>query len=92
MSSTRDANKYPEHALRDAMDAACGMEHVRRFVEWLTGEREPRGFLGEHDPRLGEQPIATRLDTLLAEYGGYDLDKIERERRKMLDEMYEATR
>ncbi len=91
MSFTRYANKYPEHALRDAMDAACGMKHVRRFVEWLTEEREPRGFLGEHDPRLGEQPIATRLDTLLAEYGGYDLDKIERERRKMLAEMYEAT-
>lgn len=87
MSSSHDAGKYPEHARRETADAACGMEHVRRFVECLTEEREPRGFLGEHHPALGDQPIAERLDVLLAEYGGYNLDKIEEERRAMLDGM-----
>ncbi len=80
MSSSHDAGKYPEHARRETEDAACGMEHVRRFAEWLTEEREPRGF-------LGEQPIAERLDVLLADYGGYNLDKIDEERRAMLDGM-----
>ena len=87
MSSSHDAEKYPEHARRETADAACGMEHVRRFVEWLTEEREPRGFLGEHDQWFGERPIDARLDVLLAEYGGYDLNEIEEERRAMLDGM-----
>lgn len=80
--STLRPDIYPEHAKRDRMTAALGLDHVRAFLHWFINEREPNGFLGDSET---ECMIRQTSDELLREYAGLDERKLEAERRAMLD-------
>jgi hypothetical protein len=55
------------------------------FIEWL-GERDPQLYLCEcAKEEEGFFPVYPNIEKLLAEYFEIDLDKIEKERRELLD-------
>jgi hypothetical protein len=80
-------NDYPEHdklsAVKDKSQA------IGEFLEWLDYEKnysvcsltEGRNGDGEYSP------IFTSTEKLLAEFFNIDLNKLEQEKRKMLNEL-----
>jgi len=73
---------------------------IGEFLEWLTEEKRYSicqyvNTIGEVDcegeeirfPVKGYLPILERIEQLLAEYFDIDLDKLELEKRAMLDEL-----
>ena len=69
---------------------------VQDFYDWLTQEKGyvlaryvPEEERFEGDGIYGEQPVAVHLDPeqMMAEFFGIDLDKIEAERRALLDHL-----
>lgn len=76
-------SEYPEH---DKMQAAMpAAQVVGDFLEWLT-EVEPIHILARYEgtpPRLEPSPVG--IEDLLYEYFGIDRDKIEAEKRQMLE-------
>lgn len=74
--------RYPEHAkMRKVMhlSQACG--------EFLAAMQEQGRFLCERDETGHLMPTRKSFAQLLAEHFGIDLDKIEREKRAMLQEL-----
>jgi len=76
--------KYIEHEkLKEIQEQSqiCG-----EFLEWLNSEYEI--FLCKSDGKLDQYyPCSQSRDKLLAEFFNIDLDKLEQEKRKMLDEL-----
>ncbi len=90
---------YPEHEkMKEISDQS---QAIGAFLEWLQGERGasllvlddcPSGSLAETwgDRRSDYRP-APHTEKLLAEYFEIDLNKIENEKRAMLDEFAAMT-
>lgn len=83
-------SKYPEHDRLKALDGAN--QTVGNFIEWLHEQgmeigrfEKMRGF---SDPQF--VPITKSRDALLAEHFDIDRDKLEAEKRAMLDELRAA--
>lgn len=56
------------------------------FLDWLQNSREPRIYLCELDQDAEQfYPPNLSIEKLLAEYYKIDLNKVEEERRQMLD-------
>jgi hypothetical protein len=80
---------YPEHdklsAVKDKSQA------IGEFLEWLDYEKNYRicSLCENDDPWRSEEyvPIFTTNEKLLAEFFCIDLNKLEQEKRKMLDEL-----
>lgn len=80
-------SEYPEHDKQSAAIEA-GSQTVGEFMEWLVEvKRLELGHWvdGEHASRARFAPAGIPIQTLLAEFFEIDLDKIEQERRLMLD-------
>lgn len=63
-------------------------QKIGAFIEWLNENGMPICHLTKDD-RYGDEmtPIALSIDALLARYFEIDLEKVEEERRSLLDEM-----
>jgi hypothetical protein len=80
-------NDYPEHDKLSAVKDKS--QTIGEFLEWLDYEKnysvcsltEGRNGGGEYSP------IFTSTEKLLAEFFNIDLNKLEKEKRKMLDEL-----
>ena len=58
---------------------------IGQFIEWL-GERDPQLYLCEcAKEEEGFFPVYPSIEKLLAEYFEIDLNKVEKERRELLD-------
>jgi len=91
---------YPEHdklsAVKDASQAigefietaGYTLCELRTFIEPL--DDEPNGKTYETRPRLA--PVNKSIQVILADYYGIDLDKIEAEKRAMLDTLQQQAR
>lgn len=86
--------KYPEH---DKM-ALCAGEavHVRAFLDWLTEDQGVvMGKLSSGTSTtapIDEHELAfCNREEILARYFGYDLAKLEEERRSMVREIQRST-
>jgi hypothetical protein len=78
-------SNYPEH---DKMTAVREQtQAIGEFVDWAADEKGI--VLAKIDDR-GRAYSGGRLMDLLAEWAGIDLDKIEAEKRQMLDEIRAA--
>lgn len=80
--------RYPEHDKRLlAAGEAC---HVRPFLDWLIEEQGVvfgRFSEGGWNAPIDEHRFAAMtVEQVIAEYFGYDLSKIEEERRAMVEE------
>ncbi len=74
---------YPEHQKLKAI--ADKSQAIHDFLEWLQDTKG--GFLAVRAGRRQDAyPMRESLRTLLAEFYEIDLDKIEDEKRAMLDE------
>lgn len=80
------AEKYPEHARQSAILSAAQLQG--ELLEWLSD----MGYViarwddtATIEPRL--TPARKSIVEWLAEFHGIDLDKIEAEKRQMLDEL-----
>jgi len=75
-------SEYREHEkLAEISDKS---QAIGEFLDWLTGEGVMLCEVGLHDRYW---PIQTTIPNLLAEYFGIDQEKLEREKRLMLDHM-----
>lgn len=83
---------YPEHEKLKAVhiqSQACG-----EFLEWLAREKNyslcyyyaPSPEEDDDGAEEGYVPVSIRIEDLLAEHFGIDLNKLEAEKRAMLDE------
>lgn len=79
------SKKYPEHeklqCIKDKSEI-CGS-----FLDWLQNERNPRIQLCEFNENGEEFPCYKRIDQLLAEYFEIDLQKLEKEKLQMIEEL-----
>lgn len=89
-ATARDIKKYPLCTRLSGLDT----EHrtLVNFMEWITGEREGKHY---ELARLEGQnnfltPCMERIDNLIFEFLGIDGKKLEKERRKMLEEIQNA--
>lgn len=81
-------SKYPEHEKQRAI--VDKSQAIGEFLEWLPST----GIVfGKWDAEGRDRMWATRIDIekLLAEYFEIDLEKIEEEKRQMIDEMRAAS-
>ena len=82
-------SKYPEHEkLHQVKDKS---QAIGEFLDWLGNEREPRAQLCElvksEDTEDYEfTPIVKNIQMILAEYFKIDLEKLEKEKRDILDD------
>lgn len=62
---------------------------IGAFLDWLGGERDYTICeLGENGEGMEEYfPVRPNIEKLLAEYFDIDLEKVEKERRKLLDSL-----
>lgn len=67
-------------------------QDIGEFLEWLRGERGLH--LAEYDDDFWEgkflKPVNIRIEDLLAEFFEIDLNKVEAERRALLESLREA--
>lgn len=78
---------YPEH---DKLKAVCGQSQtIGEFLEWL--EYEKKLIICEHNEGF-YYPTFNKINDLLAEYFGIDQDKIEAEKKAMLQSIRELTK
>jgi hypothetical protein len=81
-------NTYPEHerlkAIKDKSQA------IGEFLEWL--DSHPSITLCDIDSNHDYFPTHVTNNTLLAEYFGIDLAKLENEKQLMLDEFRKKTK
>jgi hypothetical protein len=78
-------NEYPEHnKLQVIKDRS---QPIGEFLVWLaeTKHLEICERIGSHNDYL--QPITQKSQELLAEYFDIDLERLEKEKRMMLDEL-----
>ncbi len=85
--SKEEVEKYPEHIKLKAENHKT--EIIHQFLEWV---REEHGHelcsVYSRGGAIDFDTITTNeCDALLAEFIGVDLDKIEAEKRAMIDEM-----
>lgn len=75
---------YPEHEkLKEIQDQS---QIIGEFLEWLNYEKEYS--LCECENKYDRwQPISENHQKLLAQFFNIDLDKLEQEKRKMLEEL-----
>jgi len=74
--------KYPEHAKLEAV--APQSQAIGEFLEWLMSTYSCE--LGRPEGRnAGFRPVGVSTQQLLAEFFEIDLDKLEAEKRAMLD-------
>ena len=89
---------YPEHeklaAIKDQSQAIgefidwCTSTHGVSLAEWEPAQvRTTRGHFGHRRIERRMHPTTHRLANLLAEFFGIDNQKLEAEKRAMLDEM-----
>lgn len=86
-------SQYPESDKMLRAKKELGLDDIRAFWEWLD-ERglkicapHPQGWLAENGAYA---PLTTPREQLFAQYAEVDLDKVEEERRAMLDEIRAA--
>lgn len=98
----RMKNKYPECEKLQAVHEES--QKIGQFLDWLTGERGiyfckfyTLEELLEYDPGIDyrEEDAGfirdyTPIQSLLAEYFEIDMDKVEEERRQILEELRRA--
>ena len=79
--------EYPEsEALRNS-----NIKDLRRFMVWLTEERDQPYELAYFEPGCKWlTPANANIEDLLLEFLGIDKKKLEEERRAMLEEMANA--
>jgi hypothetical protein len=85
--------KYPEHAKLHAVRADC--ETIGQFIEWLrdNGITLCETYNRPHSRRDGEYlPTPKTIPTLLAERFGIDQNRIEAEKRQIIQELRELNR
>lgn len=76
-------SKYPEHDKLQKVQVES--QAIGEFHDWMNEQGYNICELeGEHDRFI---PIHRRIDDLMAEFFGIDRDKVEEEKRQMLDEM-----
>ncbi len=82
MSNADDTEEYPEHKKLESVQAKS--QEIGAFLEWLQHER---GFVIATwlDEELA--PSHESIEKLLAAYFDVDLNRIEREKRRMLDSL-----
>lgn len=85
MSDTRAESLYPEH---DKMAAIKELSQaVYDFIEWLPSQDCMIGQMVQYEDR--DEPVFVpyygSIKELIAKHFGIDLDKIEQEKRVMLD-------
>lgn len=61
-------------------------QSIGQFLDWLENEKE--FAICEHYETDGDYiPVSINIERLLAEYFGIDMEKVEKERRKILDSL-----
>jgi len=85
----RTDSNYPETPELEKMRAyAECSQNIGEFIDWLTDEKRVVFALWDDDGDTGERiliPTCLSMNVLLAEFYNLDLDKIEEERRAILD-------
>ena len=84
--------KYPEHEkMKEVQEDS---QIIGEFLEWLKSEYELCIFREGIDNCLaceeeidGYIPVSLKIEKILADYYDIDLDKIEKEKRQMLEEI-----
>lgn len=81
-------SKYPEH--EKMREHLMESQAIGEFLEWMQGERKL--WICESQDSLSTPfvPYAVNINVLLAEYYEIDLDKVENEKREMLEEARRA--
>lgn len=83
------AERYPEHTKQSAIvDKSQAIGEFLEFSGYILAELPDEelvaaGLVGENEL----QPVSKSLQQVLAEYFEIDLNKIEQEKREMLDEL-----
>lgn len=76
---------YPEHdKLKEIQPLS---QAIGEFLEWCGEEGRDIFLATPHPFGEGMVPVNTSIERLLAQHFGIDLDKIEAEKRQMLDHM-----
>lgn len=86
----QEVQPYPEHLKMRAVHSTS--QEISEFLEWLQSEGI---HLAEYDDKAhlhssGLWPHQEAWNSLLARYFNIDLDKIEQEKREMLDHLRAA--
>lgn len=74
---------YPEH--NKLMAVSDKSQEIGQFVDWLADEKDIQVVKSTTDAFITNTYSGTTLVPLLAEYFGIDLEKIEAEKRRMLE-------
>lgn len=80
-----DTKKYPEHAKMEKVDTES--HAIGQFIEWLHGQGI---YFAKYDDDSEDfVPEYRSIEKWLADYFEIDLNKVEAEKRQMLDEIRE---
>lgn len=83
-------NEYPEHErLKKVQDKS---QAIGEFLEWAHDEKEYVLCWKSYMTQSRFEPIQVSKELLLAEFYAIDLQKIEQEKRLMLEEMRQANK
>lgn len=83
--SDETIDKYPEHVKQDKVGPDAQV--IGEFIEWL---QEQYSICWWHEDSTSFYPSHVSVEQLLASYFKIDLEKIEQEKRAMLEELRQA--